>query len=90
MVITKSELKLTIPSIGNCLFFYNPKVYYETPKGSPQYLNRTVERKRFRYTMNRPWTGQFRQQNMPGTMRKKVFVTPIGKYINNLFTSIKY
>lgn len=54
------------------------KVYYETPKGVPQYLNRTVERKRFRYTMNRPWTGQFRQQNMPGTMRKKVFTTPIG------------
>ena len=54
------------------------QVYYETPKGTPQYLNRTVERKRFRYTMNRPWTGQFRQQNMAGTMRKKVFLTPIG------------
>jgi large subunit ribosomal protein L24 len=27
--------------------------------------------------MNRPWTGQFRQQNMPGTIRKKVFLEPI-------------
>ncbi|XP_073825261.1 mitochondrial ribosomal protein L24 [Musca autumnalis] len=53
------------------------QVYYETPKGTPQYLNRTVERKRYRYTMNRPWTGHFRQQNMPGTIRKKVHITPI-------------
>lgn len=59
---------------------YQLQVYYETPKGAPQYLNRTVERKRFRYTTNRPWTAQFRQQNMPGTMRKKVFITPIGKW----------
>lgn len=66
------------------------QVYYETPKGTPQYLNRSVERKRYRYTMNRSWTGQFRQQNMPGTIRKKVFITPIGNNFkrNNIFFRI--
>lgn len=53
------------------------QVYYKTPRGKPQYLPRTLERKKFRFTSNRPWTGQFRQQNMPGSIRKKVFVEPI-------------
>lgn len=30
--------------------------------------------------MNRPWTGQFRQQNMPGNIRKKVFLEPISEW----------
>lgn len=55
------------------------QVYWKTPRGKPQYLNRTVERKKFRFTMNRPWTAQFWQQNVPGMMRRKVFVEPIGK-----------
>uniref|UniRef100_A0A0K8TRN0 Large ribosomal subunit protein uL24m n=1 Tax=Tabanus bromius TaxID=304241 RepID=A0A0K8TRN0_TABBR len=53
------------------------QVYWKTPRGKPNYLPRTVERKRFRFTTNRPWTGQFRQQNLPGVVRKKVFVEPI-------------
>ncbi|XP_058448419.1 large ribosomal subunit protein uL24m [Malaya genurostris] len=53
------------------------QVYWKTPRGKPQYLPRTVERKKFRFTTNRPWSGHFRQQNMPGTIRKKVFVEPI-------------
>ncbi|KAI8043379.1 probable 39S ribosomal protein L24, mitochondrial [Drosophila gunungcola] len=52
------------------------QVYWQTPK-EVNYLPRTVERKRFRYTTNRPWTGHFRQQNMPGTVRRKVLVEPI-------------
>ncbi len=52
-------------------------MYWKTPRGKPQYLPKTVERKRYRFTTNRPWTGQFRQQNMPGTIRKKVFIEPI-------------
>ncbi|EDV98937.1 probable 39S ribosomal protein L24, mitochondrial [Drosophila grimshawi] len=52
------------------------QVYWKTPR-EINYLPRTVERKRFRYTTNRSWTGQFRQQNMPATMRKKVFVEPV-------------
>ncbi|XP_017063048.2 probable 39S ribosomal protein L24, mitochondrial [Drosophila eugracilis] len=55
------------------------QVYWQTPK-ERNYLPSTVERKRFRYTTNRPWTGQFRQQNMPGTMRRKVFVEPIEEW----------
>lgn len=53
------------------------QVYWKTPSGKPQYLPRTVERKRYRFTSNRPWTGQFRQQNMPGMIRKKVFIEPV-------------
>lgn len=30
--------------------------------------------------MNKPWTGQFRQQNMPGTIRKKVFLEPVAEW----------
>lgn len=53
------------------------QVYWKTPRGLPQYLPRTVQRKTFRFTTNRPWTGQFYQQNYPGTRRKKVFIEPI-------------
>ncbi|KAL5282081.1 MRPL24 family protein [Megaselia abdita] len=56
------------------------QVYWKTPRGKPNYLPRTVERKRFRQTMNKPWTGQFRQQNMPGTIRKKVFLEPVSDW----------
>lgn len=61
-------------NILSCSLF---QVYWKTPSGKPQYLPRTVERKRYRFTSNRPWTGQFRQQNMPGMIRKKVFIEPI-------------
>jgi large subunit ribosomal protein L24 len=57
------------------------QVYWKTPRGKPQYLNRTVERKKWRFTTNRPWTGQFFMQNLPNTIRKKVFVEPICKLI---------
>lgn len=56
------------------------QVYWKTPRGVPQYLPRTIERKKFRFTTNRPWTGQFWQQNQPGTLRKKVFVEPIKEW----------
>lgn len=57
------------------------QVYWKTPRGKPQYLKATIEKKKFRYTTNRPWTAQFYQQNMPGTSRKKVFVEPIGEFL---------
>jgi len=53
------------------------QVFWKTPRGKPQYLNRTVERKKFRFTTNRPWTAQFYHQNLPATIRKKVFIEPI-------------
>ncbi|XP_037958696.1 probable 39S ribosomal protein L24, mitochondrial [Teleopsis dalmanni] len=55
------------------------QVYWETPK-AVNYLPRTIERKKFRYTTNRSWTGQFRQQNLPNTIRKKVFMQPIEEW----------
>uniref|UniRef100_U5EWJ8 Large ribosomal subunit protein uL24m n=1 Tax=Corethrella appendiculata TaxID=1370023 RepID=U5EWJ8_9DIPT len=55
------------------------QVEWKTPRAI-QYLPRTIERKKFRYTTNRPWTWNFKQQNMPGTKRKKVFVEPIAKW----------
>jgi len=57
------------------------QVHWRTPRGKPQYLNRTVERKKFRFTTNRPWTAQFYQQNAPGTIRRKVFIEPIEDWL---------
>lgn len=51
------------------------KVYWRTPRGFPQYLPRTVAKKKFRFTTHRPWTAEFQQQNARN--RKKVFVEPI-------------
>ncbi|XP_068083419.1 large ribosomal subunit protein uL24m [Anabrus simplex] len=53
------------------------QVYWRTPRGFPQHLPREVAKKRFRFTTNRPWTAQFRQQNQPQSIRKKVFLEPI-------------
>nr|CAG4637222.1 EOG090X0ADH [Ceriodaphnia reticulata] len=56
------------------------QVYWEAPKDLPQYLPVTLEKKKFRFTMNRPWTEEFRRQNLPNTRRKKVFVEPIREW----------
>ncbi|XP_055387671.1 probable 39S ribosomal protein L24, mitochondrial [Condylostylus longicornis] len=56
------------------------QIYWKTPKYRANYLPRTIERKKFRYTTNRPWTAQFKQQNMAGTHRKKVFIEPIQEW----------
>jgi len=40
-----------------------------------------LEKKKFRYTTNRPWTEEFRRQNQPGLHRKKVFVEPILEWV---------
>lgn len=55
------------------------QVYWKTPK-APQYQKVTVEKRNFRFTTNRPWTGQFRMQNMPTLKRKKVFLEPISDW----------
>lgn len=56
------------------------QVYWRNPKGIQYRPNVTVERKKFRFTTNRPWSSQFYEQNAPGTLRKKVFVEPILKW----------
>nr|CAG4648790.1 EOG090X0ADH [Polyphemus pediculus] len=56
------------------------QVYWSAPKNLPQYLPVDLERKKFRYTMNRPWTEEFKRQNAPNVHRKKVFVEPIKEW----------
>nr|CAG4642685.1 EOG090X0ADH [Evadne anonyx] len=53
------------------------QVNWTAPKDLPQYLPVELEKKKFRFTTNRPWTEEFRRQNQLGLHRKKVFVEPI-------------
>lgn len=53
------------------------QVYYRTPRGLPNYLNRVIARRRYRFTTNRPWTQQFQQQNQNGTHFKRILIEPI-------------
>lgn len=57
------------------------QVYWAAPKDLPQYLPVELEKKKFRFTTNRPWTEEFRRQNQPGLHRKKVFVEPILEWV---------
>ncbi|XP_064474831.1 large ribosomal subunit protein uL24m-like [Ornithodoros turicata] len=52
------------------------QVEWRTPN-APQYTDKVIERKKFRYNMYRPWTEGFKQANQPGTRRKFVFVQPV-------------
>ncbi|XP_053620220.1 large ribosomal subunit protein uL24m [Plodia interpunctella] len=56
------------------------QVYWKNPVGYPQYPKAQIARKKFRFTTNRPWTGQFQQQNDINIHRKKVFLEPIGEW----------
>ncbi|CAG9792555.1 unnamed protein product [Diatraea saccharalis] len=56
------------------------QVYWKNPTGYPQYAKAQIARKRYRFTTNRPWTGQFQQQNERNTHRKKVFLEPIAEW----------
>lgn len=40
------------------------QIYWRTPRGKPQYLPRTIERKRFWFSVNRPWTNEFKIDNI--------------------------
>jgi len=53
------------------------QVYWKTPRGKPNYLPRTIERKRFHFSMHRPWTSQFHQENEPGKLHPFIHVEPI-------------
>jgi len=54
------------------------QVEWRTPK-LPQYRQVAIEKKEseFRYTMNRPWTKEFEQQNDPGSTPRPVKVQPV-------------
>ncbi|KAG6459134.1 probable 39S ribosomal protein L24, mitochondrial [Manduca sexta] len=56
------------------------QVYWKNPTGYPQYPKAQIARKKYRFTTNRPWSGQFKQQNDRNVHRKKVFVEPIAEW----------
>nr|CAG4652032.1 EOG090X0ADH [Triops cancriformis] len=70
--------------VSNFPDFYIKKtmeqVYYRSPRGLPQYLPKDIKRRKYRFTMNRPWTEEFKRQNAAGQQRKKVFIEPIKEW----------
>lgn len=56
------------------------EVYWRNPKG-PQYKpNAVVKRKKFHFSVHRPWTTQFRQENTADVHHPKIFVEPIKEW----------
>lgn len=53
------------------------QVYWRTPRGKPQYLPRTHERKRFWFSIHRPWTNEFKTENKPYSPTPYIYVEPI-------------
>lgn len=53
------------------------QIYWESPRGKPNYLPVTVERKQFRFSIYRPWTNEFHRDNAPGRKSKFIHVEPI-------------
>lgn len=56
------------------------QVYWRNPKGIQYKPNAKLERKKYHFTVHRPWTGEFRNENESGKLREKVFVEPIKEW----------
>ncbi|KAJ8924279.1 hypothetical protein NQ315_007071 [Exocentrus adspersus] len=56
------------------------QVYWRNPKGIQYKPNAVVKRKKYHFSVHRPWTGEFRQENSPGRLHPKVFVEPIKEW----------
>ncbi|KAF5292330.1 hypothetical protein FQA39_LY03364 [Lamprigera yunnana] len=56
------------------------QIYWRNPKGIQYRPNVVVKRKKFHFTLDRPWSGQFFETNSPGRFNPKVFVEPIKKW----------
>ncbi|KAF5301670.1 hypothetical protein FQR65_LT19205 [Abscondita terminalis] len=56
------------------------QVYWRNPKGLQYRPNVAVKRKKYHFTLDRPWSAQFYETNSPGTLHPKVFVEPIKKW----------
>ncbi|MCL4129459.1 UNVERIFIED_CONTAM: hypothetical protein GTU68_042870 [Idotea baltica] len=52
------------------------QVEWKTPKGI-QYRKTEIKRKRFLFTMNRPWSREFFEDNLPGSTSPIVYLEPI-------------
>ncbi|XP_064104172.1 large ribosomal subunit protein uL24m-like [Macrobrachium nipponense] len=55
------------------------EVEWNPPKGV-QYRPVSLRKKKFTFSVDRPWTQEFRQQNMPGRHKKKIFIEPIAEW----------
>ncbi|XP_023018392.2 mitochondrial ribosomal protein L24 [Leptinotarsa decemlineata] len=56
------------------------QVYWRNPEGIQYKPNTVVQRKKFLFSVHRPWTAQFRQDNAPGKLHAKIFVEPIKEW----------
>lgn len=56
------------------------QVYWRNPKSIEYKPNALIQRKKFRFSVHRPWTMQFKEENAPGKMHAKVFVEPIKQW----------
>ncbi|XP_076237328.1 mitochondrial ribosomal protein L24 [Calliopsis andreniformis] len=56
------------------------QIYWRTPRGKPQYLPRTIQRKNLYFSIYRPWTHQYQMQNRPRVTHKYVHVEPIAEW----------
>ncbi|XP_032663945.1 probable 39S ribosomal protein L24, mitochondrial [Odontomachus brunneus] len=53
---------------------------WKTPRGKPNYLPRAVGRRRFYYSIHRPWTTEFSRDNQRGRNMQYIHVEPIKKW----------
>ncbi|XP_076676105.1 mitochondrial ribosomal protein L24 [Andrena cerasifolii] len=56
------------------------KVYWRTPRGKPQYLPRTIQRKNLYFSIHRPWTQGYAMDNLPHQRQKLVHIEPIKQW----------
>lgn len=56
------------------------QVYWRNPKGIQYKANAVLQRKKFSFNVQRPWTTQFRNENMAGSLARKVFVEPVKEW----------
>ncbi|XP_051162120.1 probable 39S ribosomal protein L24, mitochondrial [Leptopilina boulardi] len=56
------------------------QIAWKTPRGLPNYLPRTVQRKKFNFSIHRPWTSEFSFDNSRNKSYQKVPIEPIKKW----------
>jgi len=56
------------------------QVYWRNPKGIQYKPNAVIQRKKFYFGLHRPWTAEFRNENMPGVIPPKIFLEPIKEW----------
>ncbi|XP_031833755.1 mitochondrial ribosomal protein L24 isoform X2 [Nomia melanderi] len=52
-------------------------VFWRTPRGKPQYLQRTIKTKKFHFSIHRPWTQEFQVEHVHPPRKPMIHVEPI-------------